>query len=158
MTKTEVGKLLTYIFLCERRTSPPGRADVEAWHTLVEGIGYGEAFAAARAHFMGDSDEFLSIPRLRALVRVERLRQAPPETPTERTLVPDADPDDPAAFIQAVRDRRYLPPRDPADFGDRPLDVEGLGRAVPDEAPETPVKPSRPKRWWLPRGKGHDAG
>ncbi len=104
--------------------------------------------------YFADSDRPLSPARIRAGVRLLADRRNPPGTVAEKTLLPDADPDEPAAYIQAMREHRWVPVRDSEDFPRKALDTSGVGREVPPvSAGEIQDEAPRPRRWWLFRGK-----
>ena len=152
MTKTQLSFLLTAIYVYERRRDAVSQVEVEAWHQLLADVDFDDAKTVVTEYF-ADSDRPLSPAKLRAGARALQAQRRPPERAADRLLVPDADPDDPEAFIEAVRGRRYLPARDPQDFEPRVLELPAV-RGVEAEPEITPK--SRPRRWWLLRGRGQE--
>jgi hypothetical protein len=152
MTKSEVSFLLTAIFVYERRPDGVSQMEVEAWYQLLADVDFQDAKAVVTTHF-AESDRQLSPAKIRAGVRTLATARRPPETAADRLRVPDANPDDPKAFIEALKAHRWQPERDAADYPLRQLDVSSLG-AMPDlpdgEARGVPI---RARRWWLPWGK-----
>ena len=152
MNKPDVAKILTAIYTYERRLESVGISEVETWFPLLEDLEYEQVRRAVTAHFLA-SDRYLTVARLRELVTQEQRKNAPVQ-PSEdvdlRTRVPDADPDDPVAYMEAIRDGRWQPTRERTEK--RALDTSALGRRVPRvSAEEAADDAPRPRRWWMLR-------
>lgn len=124
MTPDETVDLLSLIAARDRRTV--GKTDVMAWHTDIGDLAFDDCREAVALHFR-ESTDWLMPARVRQLVkriRDDRLRNAD-------KVVPAADPDDPAAYLAALRaqtraiaDGRHpanaLPAGDPPGYDDSP--------------------------------------
>ena len=119
MTKSEVSFLLAAIYVYERRNDAVSKAQVEAWHQLLEDVEFEDAKAAVTAHF-SESDRMLSVAALRASIKQARVKANKADSVAETTRVPDADPDDIRAFKEAIKEGHWLPERNPEDFEQRP--------------------------------------
>lgn len=124
MTPEQTVDLLSLIAARDRRTV--GKTDVMAWHTDVGDLAFEDCREAVALHFR-ESTDWLMPAHVRQLVRRirdDRLRNAD-------KVVPPADPDDPAAYLAALRaqtralaDGRHpanaLPAGDPPSYDDSP--------------------------------------
>lgn len=106
MTPTDVQRVLAYASAVDprvRRNDPDERTlQVAAWHTQLAPYGIADARVAVDRHYALPDPPALLPGRLRALIagiREERLR-------TTLEPVPAADPDDPGAYIAALRSGR----------------------------------------------------
>jgi hypothetical protein len=151
LTKAELSQLIIVIYASERRADAPSRAVVEAWHPQLADFAFEDALAVVSQHY-ADQDRPITLAQLCGGLRKKRAAAKPVDQVEEKTLVPEADPDDPQAYIAAMRGHRYFARRDPADFAERGLDLPAMG--VVAEEKGTEGQPGRPRRWWLPRGKG----
>lgn len=154
MTKAELSQLMIIIYASERRADAPSRAVVEAWHPQLEGYSAEDALQVISQYY-SDNDRPLSLSQLCTGLKKLVAARRPTNRVEDNLLVPEADPDDPQAFIKAMREQRYFARRDPADFAPRELDLPSMGR-VAGESEIEEEKP-RPRRWWLLRGKGQGA-
>lgn len=147
MTKAELTQLIIIIYASERRADAPSRAVVEAWHPKLADASFQDACTVVSEHY-GTSDRPITLAQLCEGVRKAQAARKRTDRVEDRLRVPDADPDDPEAFIQAMKGQRYLPDRDPDDFTRPALDVSMLGQQMPsgDAVQEKPV---RPRRWWM---------
>lgn len=119
MTKTEVAMLLTMAAAFDRRTI--GDADVLAWHQILERVVFEDAKQAIVDHYGSTRDWLMPVDVLTAVKRMRKDRLSSVE------LVPDADPDDVPAYIDALRSQRLRV----ADGGAwRDTRVLQLGRGV----------------------------
>jgi hypothetical protein len=150
VTKAELSQLIIVIYASERRADAPSRAVVEAWHPQLAGYPVEDALQVVSQHY-ADSDRPITLANLCEGLRKAEKARRPTNRVEDSLLIPDADPDDPQAFISAMREQRYFARRDPADFAPRELDLPAMG-----DVPEQEVKPPRPRRWWMLRGKGQD--
>jgi hypothetical protein len=151
MTKTEVSFLLTAIYVYERREQAVSKVEVEAWHQLLASADFDDAKAVVTAHF-AESDRRLSPAQILKGSRELAAARKPKEDTAQRLRVPNADPDDPTAFIRALRAGDYQPEPTPGTPPQGGLPLAAIGRRVPpvtseEVADDTP----RPRRWWLSR-------
>lgn len=152
MTKAELTQLIIIIYACERRADAPSRAVVEAWHPKLAAASFNDACVVVSDHY-GTSDRPITLAQLCEGLRKAVAARSRTDEVADRLRVPDADPDNPQAFISAMKGRRFLPDRDPEDFTRPALDVSTLGKGVPEET-VVEEKPVRPRRWWMKWGKG----
>lgn len=152
MTKGELAQLMIVIYASERRADAPSRAVVEAWHPQLEQYSPEDALQVISQYYT-DNDRPITLAQLCGGLRKLVAARRPTNRVEDNLLVPDADPDDPQAFIRAMREQRYFARRYPEDFEPRVLDLPTMGTVA---AEEEPVSKSRPRRWWLGRGKGQE--
>jgi hypothetical protein len=156
VTKSELSQLIIIIYASERRADAPSRSVVEAWHPQLEHFDFQDALQVVSQYYAAQ-DRPITLNQLCTGLRKKRAERQPVDLVREKTLVPDADPDDPLAYLDALKQRRYLPARDPEDYTAKVLEFPKL-RSVESEEPSQPK--TRPRRWWLLRGKsqGVDEG
>lgn len=156
MTKGELAQLIIVIYASERRADAPSKAVVEAWHPQLETFPLQDALEVVSQYY-AEQDRPITLNQLCAGLRKKRAERKPVDQVQEKTLVPDADPDDPLAYLDALKQRRFLPARNPEDFTAQILEFPKMGTVEDEQPPED--KP-RPRRWWLLRGKsqGVDEG
>lgn len=158
MTKTQVAFLLSAIYVYERRPEGVSQAEVEAWYQLLQGVDFEDAKTVVTEHF-SESDRPLSPAKIRAGVRAVAAARKPTERAAERVRVPDADPDDPRAFIQALRNRRWEADPIPGKPPPEGIPLAGVGRKVPAvTSEEVNDDTPRPRRWWLSRRQRASSG
>jgi hypothetical protein len=151
VTKTQVAFLLSAIYVYERRPDGVSQAEVEAWYQLLHEVDFDDAKAVVTAHF-SESDRPLSPSKIRAGVRVLSAARKPKEDTATRTRVPDADPDDPRAFIKALRNGHWEADPVPGKPPPEGIPLAAVGRNVPAvTAKEVNDDVPRPRRWWLSR-------
>ncbi|HEU5032715.1 MAG TPA: hypothetical protein VFV01_47885 [Spirillospora sp.] len=96
MNTAEVAQLLALCASFDQRTV--GEADVHAWHYAISDLDYRTAAAAVRDWYKANDEGRIDFQKLRA--QVKRVRR---DRLTARAMpVPDADPDDPVAYQQAL--------------------------------------------------------
>jgi hypothetical protein len=104
MTPAQVAELLGFCAAFDRRTV--GKADVLAWTTVLADVDFDAAKQAVTAHYANDT-RWIMPADIRGTVRHNRADTAAdiqgPGLPAE---IPDADPDDVAAYLAAVRQQR----------------------------------------------------
>ena len=107
MNRTEASMLLTFIARVDNRNID--RDVVEVWADMLDDIRLEDALPAAREHLRTDT-RWLTPAILRQ--HVEDADGAGPQRQSvaEALRVPDADPDDPAAYREALRGQRYAAP------------------------------------------------
>jgi uncharacterized protein YqfA (UPF0365 family) len=123
MTPTETTRLLHLVV----QIAPAQRVDeftADAWHLVLSDLPYDVAQAAVvqaarTARFIAPADVVAAAKALYAQ------RPRPQHDPA---AVPDADPDDPRAYAEALRAGRMRTP-DPADLKPRPI-AEAMRRAL----------------------------
>lgn len=151
MTKTQVAFLLSAIYVYERRREGVSEAEVEAWYQLLAGLDFEDAKAVVTEHF-SESDKPLSPAKIRTGVRTVAAARKPPEAAADRVRVPDADPDDPKAFIKALRTGQWEADPVPGKPPPEGIPLAVVGRKVPAvTAEEISDDAPRPRRWWLSR-------
>lgn len=99
MNRAETAELLTMIAAYDRRKL--GEVDVIAWAETLPDVALTDARAVVVEHYAASTD-WLMPAHIRAgvkRIRRDRLERAP-------QVVPDADPDDPVAWRQALLDGR----------------------------------------------------
>lgn len=99
MTPAETAEALAMAAAFDRRTV--GRADVAAWHAVLGDLAATDVRDAIAGHYR-DSRDWLMPADIRDRVKATR-RTRLAAVPDE---IPDADPDDPAAYIAALREGR----------------------------------------------------
>lgn len=132
MNRAETAILLALCTSFDRRTV--GEADVRAWHAVLGDVDHKQAEAAVFAHY-AESRDWIMPADIRQHVRTTRRAAAAdiqgPGLPAE---IPDADPDDVPAYLEALRAQRTR-----AAIGQptklRPIAelVSAVGREVPAE-------------------------
>lgn len=155
VTKAELSQLIIVIYASERRADAPSKAVVEAWHPQLVGYSFEDCLRVVSQHY-AESDRPITLAQLCAGARKQLAARKPPERIEDRLRVPEADPDDPGAFIRAMREQRYFAIRNPEDFVVRELDLPSMGEVPEDRKEEETAPKPRPRRWWLLRGKGTD--
>lgn len=153
MTKGELAQLMIVIYASERRADAPSKAVVEAWHPQLAEYSPEDALRVITQHY-ADSDRPITLAQLCGGLKRLSAARHPTGRVEDTLLVPDADPDDPKAFIKAMREQRYFARRYPEDFAPREIDLPSMGRVAGES--ETEEKKPRPRRWWLLRGKGQE--
>lgn len=123
MNRAEAAILLGIAAAFDRRTV--GRADAEAWATALHDVSLDDAKDAVTAHYAATTD-YLMPAHIRAIVTAARSERPDSRTVDAALLVPDADPDDVPAYLEARRAGRYR--TDPPALPRRPV-RELLGRA-----------------------------
>ena len=128
MNLTETTTLLAMIQAFDRRTV--GQADVTAWQATLDDLRFDDCRDAVVAHFR-NSSEWLMPAHVRATVKAARRERLDRDTPLEP---PDADPNDPPAYIEALRaDRRRV-----ADGTERQRPVSELIAGAAGRMPSIP--------------------
>lgn len=94
---------------------------VGAWHALLEPLTFDDACAAVREHYTTRRDWLMPLDILDGVKSLRRRRLDNVEL-----QVPDANPDDTAAYLQAVKDRNMR-----AADGLQPRDLPPLDRTFP---------------------------
>lgn len=100
MTPSEAALALTLASSFDRRTI--GESDVLAWHEAIGDLDFADVKSAIVGHYR-DSTEWLMPATIRTRVkglRATRLAAVPDP-------IPDADPNDPPAYIRALREQRH---------------------------------------------------
>lgn len=152
MTKAELSQLMILIYASERRADAPSRAVVEAWHPQLVEFSFEDACQVVSEHY-AESDRPITLAQLCGGVRKRQAARCGTDGVEERMRVPDADPDDPKAFIEALRGHRYFARRYLEDFTPRELELPRMGEVPEGDDHAEEVKP---RRWWLGRGKGQE--
>lgn len=151
MEKSELSFLLTAIYVYERRETAVSQIEVEAWYQILEDVDFEDAKKVVTEHF-SESDRRLSPAAIRTGARAIAATRKPPESPAERMKVPNADPDDPKAFIKALKAKDWQPDPIPGEPPQGGLELGSVGRKVPEvTAEEVADNGPRPRRWWVPR-------
>lgn len=106
MTPTETAQVIAYIEarLGRKLTGQRNPLQVEAWHDDLARYSFADALAAARTITSAPGVITIAIGDLLAgirKIRNDRIDRLGLDEP-----VPDADPNDPAAYIAALRDQR----------------------------------------------------
>lgn len=107
MKRSEVSKLLSLAAAYDRRTI--GEVDVEAWHELLSHIDSEDARRAVLAHYADETRWIMPADVLRGVrkIRAERAdRNGGAIGAGMAYEIPDADPDDEAAYRAALREQR----------------------------------------------------
>jgi hypothetical protein len=115
MTPAEVAEVLAMVAAFDRRTV--GRADVAAWHLVLGDLEASDVREAVAEHFSGRRD-WLMPADIRDSVKAKRAKRL--SLVVEQ--VPDADPDDVPAYLDALREQRFRV----ADGTERQRDVAAL--------------------------------
>lgn len=123
MNRAEVQFLLSAIYVYERRADAVGQAQVEAWYQLLGDFDVEDGKQAVLKHF-ASSDRPLTVNKLRADILSLRARAR--GDGAGRLRLPDASPDDPQAFLEALRGREWQAEREPE-----------------------PAREPRERRWWM---------
>lgn len=128
MNMSEIATLLAMVAAFDRRTV--GEADVVAWHEAIGDLRLEDARSAVVAHFRTSRDWLMPLDVRTAVtaMRRDRLERDMPTDP------PDADPNDPAAYIAALRDQR----RRVGDGTERPRPVAELIAGTVKRMPDVP--------------------
>jgi hypothetical protein len=134
VTRSEIARLLAVIAAFDRRTV--GDADVLAWHDVLGDLDFTDADTAAKAHYR-DSREFLMPADVRH--RVMRLREQRLSTGGDSAVVPDADPDDVPAWLEALRAGRMRRASPPQHVAARRRDVPALTAHTFRQVPRDPA-------------------
>lgn len=132
MTPAQTAELLGFCAAFDRRTV--GKADVLAWQTVLADIDYDAARQAVAQHYAVETRWIMPADIRNAVHRARANTAANFQGPGLSAEIPDADPDDIPAYLDAIRSQRVraaegLPMRR------RPVAelVAGIGRQVPDE-------------------------
>ncbi|HXH77145.1 hypothetical protein [Nocardioides sp.] len=115
MNIPETSALLAMVAANDRRTV--GDIDVEVWHDALDDMPFEDCRAVVRAHVRQSLSSWLSPSDIRAgvkRIRADRVARAV-------EMPPDADPDDVAAYLEALRDGRCR-----TASGDRAMDRRAL--------------------------------
>jgi hypothetical protein len=102
MTPAETAEALTVAAAFDRRTI--GEADVLAWHAALGDLDLDDVKDAIVGHYRDSRDWLMPADirtRVKAVARVRADQHA--------ALIPDADPDNPVAYIEAMRAKRFKP-------------------------------------------------
>jgi hypothetical protein len=100
MTPADTAELLVLAAAFDRRTI--GKADVLAWNAALSDLEFADAKDAIVEHFKASGD-WLMPYHVRARVKAARAKRLSLVV----DQVPDADPDDVPAYLDAVRSQRY---------------------------------------------------
>lgn len=104
MTPAETAELLGFCAAFDRRTV--GKADVLAWQTVLADLPFDAARQAVIQHYATET-RWIMPANIRNAVRAARAETAADiQGPGLPPAVPDADPDDVAAYLAAVRQQR----------------------------------------------------
>lgn len=101
MTPEQVVDLLTLIAARDRRTL--GKADVTVWAYDIGDLDFTDAQQAVADHFREDPDVWLMAGHVRKRVKAIREARIGPPGPGLSPVPPPADPDDPKAYMAALR-------------------------------------------------------
>ncbi|MEU0427888.1 hypothetical protein ABZ235_30640 [Streptomyces canus] len=104
MTPAETAELLGLCAAFDRRTI--GKADVLAWQTVLADIDAAAAKAAVTAHYSAETRWIMPADIRQAVLRQRAQAAADYQGPGLTTEIPDADPDDVAAYLAALRTQR----------------------------------------------------
>lgn len=104
MTPEQVVDLLTLIAARDRRTL--GKADVTVWAFDIGDLDYDDACQAVADHFREDPDTWLMAGHVRKRVKAIREARIGPAGPGLSPIPPPADPDDPQAYLAALRQQQ----------------------------------------------------
>lgn len=108
MTKSQVVALLAFITAYDRRTT--SEIDDEAWYLAVGDLDFEDAKTAVAEHFRRSKDWLMPV-HVRDGVATIRTRRADcngaPAGAGYSKELPDAEPDDVAAYVAAVREQRF---------------------------------------------------
>jgi hypothetical protein len=100
MRLSETAQLLTLCAAFDRRTI--GESDVAAWTDVLGTAAYDDASDVVKLHYATSREWLMPCD---VLSGVKRLRAARISAAIEE--VPDADPDDPPAYVSALREGRH---------------------------------------------------
>lgn len=124
MNLAEAADVLAMAAAFDSRTV--GKADILAWHAVIGHLDAAEARDAVVAHYTDTRDRIMPVDVLSRVTKLRALRiaHAGPES------VPDADPDDPIAYRDALREGRW---RTASGMSPRPVRqaIEGSFQRVP---------------------------
>lgn len=116
MNQAQAKTLLTYIAAIDHRN-----IDIEAeavlWADLLDDIPYEPAKAAVREYYREES-RWITPAEVRRRARATRAEQTRRPASPGPEAVPDADPDDVRAYLQAVAEGRW---REPGELSPRPV-------------------------------------
>lgn len=105
MKRSEVSKLLTLAAAYDRRTA--GEADVEAWFLLLANTDFEDARLAVLAHYADEHRWLMPADIVKRVRRIRTDRAAAIVGPGQPAEVPDANPDNEAAYRRALREQRH---------------------------------------------------
>lgn len=101
MTRSQTARLLAKAQLIDNRTVD--EMTVEAWHEIVGHLDYDDAMEALTEHRRTST---LYLQPAHIIEGVKRLRRARVDLGTAAEGIPDADPDDTTAYLEALRQNR----------------------------------------------------
>lgn len=104
MTPEQVVDLLTLIAARDRRTL--GKTDVTVWAFDIGDLDYDDACRAVADHFREEPDTWLMAGHVRKRVQAIREARLGPPGPGLSPIPPLADPDDPQAYMAALRQQQ----------------------------------------------------
>lgn len=96
MTESQVAELLTLCSSFDDRDV--SLSATMSWHPILEPYDFDDACDAIRAHYTRTRDRIMPVDVLNGIKQLRALRLARTEDPP-----PDADPNDPTAYIAALR-------------------------------------------------------
>lgn len=144
MTPEQTAALLGYISATDprvRRNDPDERRlQIRAWHTQLADIDPRDAAAAADAHYAqpGPTAALPGDIAGRARAATTARRRTNLEQAGDAAALPAVDPDDPHAYIAALRETRrriangtHTPTGEPIDARPRNLNLDRVFRTVP---------------------------
>ncbi|MGW6913744.1 zinc finger domain-containing protein [Kitasatospora sp. NPDC054939] len=132
MNRSETATLLALAAAFDRRTV--GDADVRAWQTVLADIDYEQAQAAVTHHYANTRNWVMPADIREHVRRLRDQAAADLQGPGLAAEVPDADPDDVPAYLDALRAQRNR-----AALGEplrrRPVAelISSVGRTIPAE-------------------------
>lgn len=101
MQKSQTAKLLGKAALVDNRTVD--QLTIEAWHEVIGHLDYDDAMTALTEHRRTSTD-YLQPAHI--VAGVAKVRRARADRGTAAEGVPDADPDDVAGYLEALRENR----------------------------------------------------
>lgn len=101
MTPEQMIDLLSLIAARDRRTI--GKADVAVWMEDIGDLDFNDARRAVADHFREEPDTWLMAGHVRRRVQAIRAERLGPPGPGLHPTPPPADPDDPRAYLAALR-------------------------------------------------------
>lgn len=107
MLKSETAKLLAKAALVDNRNID--RLTIEAWHEIVGHLDYHDAIEALTRHRATSTDYLVPAHIVQGVQAIQAERRAAARREIPADSVPDADPDNIPAYLQAVREGRMRP-------------------------------------------------